>query len=343
MTGIDRSTLSYRTLLFLFVLFGTPMAARSDTLEDSARELARKIAAVVPVGENTSIVVRNISSLPPDEFASVEQLLKAELEDLKVRAATTGAITVNLRITLSENTKGLLWGAEITHGDSSQYVIMAVSRTSEYQIAPYLMPIVLRGKIIWEGPEQILDVAMTSEVGGLAHFILLLPDALTIQDIPGSTISTVKFPSAGIATRDPRASLEFSGNVASAVFPLRVCTINLEALQLMECHALEATDLSRDAGQADVVPHDHLIPGKGTEMLMPQNGCDAILATGSSDYTKPDWVQAFSAEPLGIAISNKLDFPGPVLALRGGSGASRAIVRNLTTGNYEAYSLSCGK
>lgn len=78
-------------------------------------------------------------------------------------------------------------------------------------------------------------------------------------------------------------------------------------------------------------------------MLMPQNGCEGALATGSGDYTQPDWVQAFSLKPPGLAISNKLDFPGPVLALRGGSGLSRAIVRNLKTGNYEAYNLSCGK
>jgi hypothetical protein len=342
MTGTDRFNFSYSTIVIFFVLLGAPIAARSATLDDSAKELAGKIAAAVPVGESTSIILRNISSLPPDEFASVEQLLKAELENLKVRATTTGPITVNLRITLSENTKGLLWSAEITHGDSSQAIIMAVPRASETQIASYLMPIVLRGKIIWEGPEQILDAATTSEVGGLTHLLLLLPDGLAIQDIPGSAMSTVKFPSTGTAARDPRGSLEFSGNVASAVFPFRVCTIHLEGLQLMECYPSETRDLSRDADPADVEPHDHLIPGKGTEMLMPQNGCGAILATSSSDYTKPDWVQAFSAKPLGMAISNKLDFPGPVTALRGDSGVSRAIVRNLKTGNYEAYSLSCG-
>ena len=65
MTGTDRSNLSYRTILIFFVLLGAPMAAPCSTLDDSAKELAGKIAAAVPVGENTSIVMRNISSLPP--------------------------------------------------------------------------------------------------------------------------------------------------------------------------------------------------------------------------------------------------------------------------------------
>src|SRR5258707_10988216 len=61
MTGTDRSNLSYRTILIFFVLLGAPMAARSATLDDSAKELAGKIAAAVPIGESTSIVTRNIS------------------------------------------------------------------------------------------------------------------------------------------------------------------------------------------------------------------------------------------------------------------------------------------
>jgi hypothetical protein len=40
-----------------------------------------------------------------------------------------------------------------------------------------------------------------------------------------------------------------------------------------------------------------------------------------------------------------LDLPGPIVALHTAPDAPRAIVRNLTTGNYEAYRLaiSCGE
>ena len=51
MMAADRSTHSCRALLFLFVLIGIPIAARSSTLEDTAKELAQKIAAALPVAE----------------------------------------------------------------------------------------------------------------------------------------------------------------------------------------------------------------------------------------------------------------------------------------------------
>ncbi len=339
MMGINRSSFSRRTILFLFVLLVTPMASRSATLDDSARELARKVAAGLPPVQGVSVEMRNVSSATPGEFAGVEQSLRNELDNLKVQVVTTGAAPVRVRITLSENIKGLLLSAEIIHADTSQVILMEVPRTSEFRIASYLMPIVLQSKIIWEGPEQILDAMIAPGAGGQARLVLLLPDGLEIQDTPGSTTATVQIPSAGNATRDPRGKLEVNGNVASAMLASRICTVNMDTLALLECHAAAGPDESL----TEAPPHELLSPERGTEMLMPQNGCEGALATGSGDYTQPDWVQAFSLKPPGLAISNKLDFPGPVLALRGGSGLSRAIVRNLKTGNYEAYNLSCGK
>ena len=113
----------------------------------------------------------------------------------------------------------------------------------------------------------------------------------------------------------------------------------METFQLLGCRAAAG----RDEELGEGVPDDLLSPERSTEMLMPQNGCGGALAAGSGDYTQTDSLQAFSVKPAGIAISNKLDFPGPILALRGGLGESRVIVRNLKTGNYEAYSISCGK
>ena len=63
MTGTYRSNLSYRTILIFLVLLGAPMAARSDTLEDSARELAGKIAAALPAREEVSASADTSQSL----------------------------------------------------------------------------------------------------------------------------------------------------------------------------------------------------------------------------------------------------------------------------------------
>ena len=344
MIGADRSSLSCRSVLFLLVLLGTPMAAHSDTLADSAKELARKIAANLPSAEGVAFEVRNISSATPEELTGVGQSLQAELESLKVRIVTAGTAAIDLRITLAENMKGFLFTAEFTRGDASQVILMAVPRTSESKFASHSMPIALQSEKIWEGPQQILDAAITFSADGKKRLVLLLADGLEIQDTQGRIMTSIKFPLAGSATRDPLGLLGILGNVAWATFPFRDCTVSLETFQLTECHTIVQTDFRvGDMGPVYEVPLNLSTPGRVSEPFMPGDACGAGLTTSSGDNTQPDWVQALSSEPPGIAISNRVDFPGPVLALRGGPGELRAIVRNLKTGNYEAYSLSCGK
>src|SRR5258706_12534165 len=65
--GIDRSNASCRTILFFLALLVAPKVALSATIEDSARELARKVTAPPPTHHAVSIEIRNLSSLAPDE------------------------------------------------------------------------------------------------------------------------------------------------------------------------------------------------------------------------------------------------------------------------------------
>ena len=70
MMAADRSTRSFRAILFLFVSFGLPGLAVAATLEDSAKEFARKIAAALPAGKMCPCEIRNISSLQTDEASA---------------------------------------------------------------------------------------------------------------------------------------------------------------------------------------------------------------------------------------------------------------------------------
>jgi hypothetical protein len=70
-------------------------------------------------------------------------------------------------------------------------------------------------------------------------------------------------------------------------------------------------------------------------------GSSQFLATGVRDYTQTDSIQMFEMKPgSATSISIDLNFPGPVTALHAASETPRAVVRNLSTGNYEAYRLS---
>jgi hypothetical protein len=341
MTGTDRSNLSYRTILILFVLLGAPMAARSDTLEDSAKELARKIVAVLPVQNYVAIEMRNFSSLTSGEAIRVEQVLSGDIQSSGVRTTTNGGTAVQVRITLSENVKEFVWSAEVRQDDTSHVVLVAVPRPSESPAASNSMPMVLRSEKFWEGQERILD-AVASDAAGQNRFVLLLPDGLAIQDNVGAAVSRVMIPSAQSPSRNPRGFLEPNGNIVSAVFQAQTCLIALDTHNLVECHPT-ANRAPADY-LIDFAPGDAQLIGTGAEFGIVHSACvdgNQVLATSPRDYTQPDSLQAFQIKPTGaVAISNGLEFPGPILALHVVPDIPRVVVLNLKTGKYEAYQLS---
>jgi len=137
MMAAARSTRSCLAILFLLVLAGLPSRAGSATLEDSAVQFARKIAAALPARETVSCEFRNVSSLQPGEVARVEQAIEAGLQEQGISLKTNpGAIAV--LVTLSENFENLVWTAEIRQGDAPHVVLMPVERSSENRAFPVL-------------------------------------------------------------------------------------------------------------------------------------------------------------------------------------------------------------
>jgi hypothetical protein len=354
MMAADRSTCSCRAILFLFVLIALPAAAASTTLEDSAKELARKIAAALPTGENASCEIRNISSLQTGDVARVEQALKAELQERGVRL-TSGGAAITVVVTLSQNFESLVWTGEIHEGDTTHVVLIAVERSAENHASSSKMPVAIHREKFWEGPERILDAGEISDGAGKSWLVLLLPGGLLIQDTQTGLASTIDIASNQRASRDPWGNLGLGqpGNMAAFFLAPQMCAVNLETSSLAECLATEGSTGGPLPGRSfpmmiDLAPPGPPPPGKGTEIEMKSvcGGADEFLATGARDYTQPDSLQVFQTEPSGaVAVSTELDFPGPILALHAGSDTPRAVVRNLTTGNYEAYrlSFSCGQ
>jgi hypothetical protein len=353
MMSADRSKLSCRALLFLFVLIGVPSLVRSSTLEDSAKDLARKIAAVLPAGENVSCEIRNVSSLKPGEAARIEQALKAELQERGIRLIGNGG-TTTVVVTLSENLRDLVWTGEIHQGDASQVILVDVDRLTENRPTSIAMPVAIHSEKFWEGPERILDAGEISDGAGKSWLVLLRREGLLIEDKQTGSAKTLEIASNQSASRDPWGNLHFEliGNAVAFFLSPRVCTVKLETPNLNGClpaeGSLEAPPDSSVQVMFDVAPSGPPLPGKGTEVEMKSvcGSASQFLATGGRDYTQTDSLQVFQTESSGaVAVSSELDFPGPITALHAGANPPRAVVRNLTTGNYEAYrlSFSCGQ
>ena len=312
----DRSTRSRRAVLFLFVLLGIPAVARAASLEDSAKELARKIAAGLPAGSNVTCEFRNASSLRPNETARIEQTFKTALQERGIRLAANGAPLAVL-VTLSENFQSMIWTAEIRQGETSQVVLLAVERSPENRPLPSALPVTIHSEKFWEGPERILDAAEVSGGANKSWLVLLLPDGLRIQNRETGSMSTIEIASNQSANRDPWGNLDFapSGNTVRFFLSPRVCTVNLETAGLDVCSSAEGSPGPPVPNgfpvMFDVAPAGPPPPGKGTviEIGSVCGGANQLLATGARDYTQQDSLQVFQPENGGpVAISAELDY-----------------------------------
>lgn len=354
MTAADRSTRSFRALLFLIVSFGLPNLAVAATLEDSAKELAQKIAVALPARENVSFEIQNSSFLHPEEVSRVEQALKAELQERGVVLSSIIGAPITVVVTLSENFKNLVWTGEIQYGGASYLVLVAAERSTENRAFSRAMPVTIRSEKLWEGPQRILDAGEVPDGRGHSWLLLLTPNGLVIRDSQSGSASVVEITSAQSASREPQGILRPGQTESTAELFLapQSCTVDLTTRSLIECQPGQAPFRGPLAGRLPVST-DHLSPGPPPpgigEELPVGRGCgdsDQFLGTGARDYTQTDAVHVFqTTSGIPIATSTELDFPGPILAFHNALGAPTAIVRNLTTGNYEAYrlSFSCGQ
>jgi hypothetical protein len=350
MMAAARFTHPFRAILLLVLTFAMPSLTTAATLEESAKELAQKIAAALPAQENVSCEIRNLSPLQPAEVARIEQALRSELQNHGVRFSANGGAAIAVVVTLSKNFKDLVWTGEIRQGDTMHAVLtMPAHSSATGSFSDNIFVTIHRDKF-WEGPDHILDVLEIAGIGGEPWFVLLLRDKLLIQEPSGRL--EISFPPAAI--RDPVGKLGQGENGYTIAFTLASlrCSADLGMRRLIACLPMEgneAAPLSSIPLLIDPVPVGPTPPGKGIGLAIGpicRGDTNLALVTRGRDYTQTDSLQVFQMESGGpVAVSSELEFPGPILDLHSSPVGPRAVVRNLTTGNYEAYrlSVSCGQ
>ncbi len=153
-------------VLPLAILVALSSAARAAAQEwdAPARELAEKIIAHAQSRTALSLTVKNISSLPQSRVAEIERALESELRRRGVSLAEPERALEQARVTLSENTSGYLWVAEIGHDDSWDVVMVQMPLLAPAQPAPAALS--LRRTPLWTQSEMMLNVVPAGD-GGL--------------------------------------------------------------------------------------------------------------------------------------------------------------------------------
>ena len=148
--------------------------ARADAAADRTQpvaDLARQIAAFAGPGP-AKLTMRNLSSLNAEEVPFIRKMLERDLRGYGIHVSDTDGATV-IRVTLSENTTGGLWVAEVQEGTEVHVAMIPVSlgQATHTQTAT---GITLRKSLVWQQKEPVLDT-ITLQSGDSRRMFVLEP------------------------------------------------------------------------------------------------------------------------------------------------------------------------
>src|SRR5579863_2937651 len=109
--------------LFPKILFLMAATSWCQGFDETARALARKIAAHLEPREAVTLGFTNVGSASPSEEAGAREAIERELRALGVNTTSAGQAGAVVTVTFSENIRGSLWAAEIRHGEAREVVM----------------------------------------------------------------------------------------------------------------------------------------------------------------------------------------------------------------------------
>ena len=333
--------------MILAVVWGRLLAlgavlASGQTLDQATNALAQKVAAHLAPGEAALVSVR---SLIPDGDADAARV-QAAVERAIGRSAQDPTPTILVILTISENLKESLVVAEIQRDRERAVEIESFRRTRD---TPARASIRIERKKIWEQDAPILDVAV-------------MGDQLLVLDTTGVTRyeSGARKERADIgapAIRDPRGRMEVRENALTVYLPGVTCRGTWREGPALNCEPATA-DFTLLEHAVHFRAGRNTIEGAGWPPAGFENwegdvtavsgacGEGRIAASGPGDRDSADWVALVQvAGRAAVPAGDRVEFGGPVTALWPSENGVLAVMRNLSTSHYEAYSLTldCGR
>jgi hypothetical protein len=163
--------------LAMVVMWLQAVLLQADAAVDKAQsvaDLAKQIAGIAGPGP-AKLTIRNQSSLSSEELPAIRQMLERDLRAYGVLVSHADGVTL-IRVTLSENTMGGLWVAEIQEGkDVRVAMVRAELGTAARTQAGTGMT--LRKTLIWQQGEPMLDVLLL-QTGAIRRMVVLEPERI---------------------------------------------------------------------------------------------------------------------------------------------------------------------
>jgi hypothetical protein len=334
------------TILFLFAI-PRISAQNASQWSATANALAEKIAAAAGTPGSIAMSMANISSLSSTDASSAYDLIFAALRARKfqITAGSTAPTSgVRVQVTFSEDASHYIWVAQLWTAPGADARVVMVTAPRPAKSAARAADVVLDAKLIWEQPGPILDFAMPINTDSTQTVLALLePRRLAFYSRTLTDWQLVRALDAppGRGSRDWRGHIDLSHGAATGEARSfnNECSGDFTRPSTILCtgNGSNADSWISGAAQPPVKP---IAGGDAVSLGSLCDGHSLIVVTGGGDWTQPDTIQAQEIIAAAFVNSgNPISTDGPITAIWSGSapGTARAVVRNLQTGNYEAY------
>lgn len=324
-----------RGLLVLCQLLGVaslflPARLRAESLEDAAHELAMKVCLAAHKQP-----VRVVWQEAPSSVYLSDARKKAFLDQISAcgmdarENSDAPVLSVTIEVTPS---KALLIADSMEAANGPQIYVVEIPRASLLVPKDAARIPQLKGDILWRQEKPIQSAIEWHDAATQERFLFLLSEGQFLRfHFENSTwkwLDSAEFPPGGRRSRIGEVSLFYNHAKERVELLLgkKVCELGVGSPISFTCGGGEFRD-------------------KGARLLSSCEESPRYLLAGKGDYTQTDrlrLVLTAATAPDDESDLGSLEMPGPVLdvSVAEDSRTAIAVVKNLSTGNYEVYRIT---
>lgn len=341
-----------RVTLVLFFSSVLPLVSQTAgqpqdrAITEAASQLAARISSLLARRATVSLEMQNLTTLPAADWSSFRLRLLDELGRLGVKTApveTAGAQTAQLeprvRVTASEDSRGLLLVAEVFSADSRQVAMLPWGLPARAESTPR---ITLTKKLLLTQAEPILDILILDS--GSEMLVLNTRQVASYRAMDGkwspTAVASLVLPRP--MPRDPRGRLITTGGGFQAFLPVATCDGSWNPELKLTCEngtaVFPGTFGTHWATDRNFFVGDAPAPNFADRADIADPCGSGSVEIASSANNEHDSVRVWDGTD---PASDPLPLPGPMTALwRAETGREvTLVVHNLQTGEYEASRL----
>jgi len=321
-------------LLLGFALLLLPAPLRAESLEDAAHELAMKVCLAA---HKQPVKVAWQESPPSSGYLS-DARKKVFLDQISAcgmvpaENSDAPALMVTMQVTASRALLIAYW-TDTTAG--RQTYMVEIPRAALFVARETSPEPQLQRELLWQQEKPIQSAMEWQDGGTQERYLFLLSDGLFIrcrfENGVWKAIDSADLPASGRRSRSGDESIFYSHakDKIELIVHNKICDFTNSGRISFSCAGSDPGEKAAELSSTCQESHRYLSSGKGDYTQL-----DRIIskrATGSGTVASPE-----------ESYSSSVDMPGPVLdiSMTENSKAASAVVKNLSTGNYEVYRIT---